>query len=156
MTPSRRLAVFILALLLPTMAGAAGDPFMGTWHLNKAKSTIARDPGVKSKIIAFSPAPGGGTITETVEMLAGGEPQVTRLSYVYGKYVAQGRTDLDSFKVDKNGRTMFWTAQLKGKPLARLQVDMSPDGRQLTFRYLSDTRDSSGAATKDRYVYDRG
>ena len=43
-------------LALPAFAiGAASDPFLGTWRLSKARSTIADDPGVKSKEFVFSP-----------------------------------------------------------------------------------------------------
>ena len=143
--------------LLPyAMACATDDPFYGGWRLDKARSTIAHDPGVKSKEIVFAPAPGGGTITETLEMISGeGGKQVSRLSYVRGRFTPQRRPDLDAFEVTEKGRTMFWTAQLRGKTIARLRVDLSPDGDTMTFRYLSAVSDPTGAVTKDRYVYER-
>ena len=153
----RRLAAGLALALLPaSIASAADDPFLGHWRLDKTKSTIGHDPGVKTKQIVFSPAAGGGTITETLEMAAGNsEKKVSRLSYVYGKFMPQARPDLDAFEVTKSGHRMFWTARLKGKTIARLQVDLSPDGKEMTFRYLSAASDPTGAVTRDRYVYER-
>lgn len=153
-------------LLLPGVAQAlaplavppAGDRFMGRWRLDKAKSTIAHDPGVKSKEIVFAPAPGGGgLITETLEM-ASGPPgkHVTHMNFVYGRCVKQAEPGMDAFCVEAAGPDrVFWTAQKGGEPLARLQLDLSPGGDQLTFRYLASAADPTGKVTADRYVYDR-
>lgn len=151
-----RLLAAPLALLLAA-ASPAGDRFMGTWRLDKVKSRIAVDPGVKSKEIVFAPAPGGGVITETLEMKSGaGGRQVTRLRFVYGRFTPQSRPGIDSFAVNKEGADrIYWTARLKGATVARLRVDLSADGRELTFRYLYSAADRTGKVTADRYVYDR-
>lgn len=157
-TVFQRLVGLAVAFLLPVAAIAADDPFLGSWRLDKAKSTIAHDPGVKIKQIVISPtAAGGGTITETLEMIAGhGEQDVSKLDYVYGQVTPQPRSDIDGFSVVKQGtHRVFWIALLKGKEIARLQVDVSSDGKEMTFRYLSAAADPTGAVTKDRYVYDR-
>ena len=65
----RWIASLALALMfLPTTANAATDPFLGTWRLDKTKSIIGRDPGVKSKEFVFSPTAEGVMITETVDL----------------------------------------------------------------------------------------
>jgi hypothetical protein len=153
----RWIAGFALALLLPVAAYAADDPFLGTWHLDKAKSTIAHDPGVKMKEFVFSPAGEGVAITETLEMIAGnGEKQVSHLAYVYGKSTPQTGAGFDTLSVVKTGaNSVLWTAQLKGKTLAELQVTVSSDGKEMVFRYLSTAADPTGEVTKDRYVYDK-
>lgn len=159
-------ALLVSALLLLPFASqaavknapsAGADLFMGSWRLDKPKSKIGNDPGVKSKEIVIAPSSGGGTITETLEMNSGeGGRQVTRLTFTYGKFVAQHRPDIDAFCVEKAGpHRIFWTARHKGKPVGRLQVDLSKDGQQLTFRYLSSAADPTGKVTSDRYVYDR-
>lgn len=144
-------------LLLPVAAQAAGDPFMGTWRLDKAKSIIANDPGVKSKEIVIAPVSGGGTITETLEMKSGeGGKKITHLTFVYGKFVPQAQPGIDAFSVAKGGPDrVFWTARAKGKIVARLQVDLSKSGQEMTFRYLSSAADPASKVTSDRYVYDR-
>ncbi len=153
----RRIIALAVALLLPVAAIAADDPFIGSWRIDRAKSTIAHDPGVKNKEIVISPAPNGGTITETLEMVsAPGEKQVSRLTYVYGQFTPQDRADLDAFLVVRSGdRRVLWTARRKGETIARLQADVSEDGKELTFRYLFSAADPSGKVTEDRYVYDR-
>ncbi|WP_116089720.1 hypothetical protein [Sphingomonas crusticola] len=146
-----------LLLLVPVAANAADDPFLGSWRLDKAKSVIAHDPGVKTKQFVFSPNGEGVMITETLEMEAGnGEKQVTHLPYVYGKFTPQPGPGFDALSVVKtDSRTALWTAQAKGKIVAQLEVVVSGDGKEMTFRYLSTAADPTGAVTKDRYVYDK-
>lgn len=150
-----RSAIASLLVLLPVAAHAADDPFMGTWRLDKAKSSIGKDPGVKNKVIVFSPGPGGGAIVENLEM-ASGQKQTTRLTFVYGELAPQTEAGLDAFAVVKASDTReFWVAQLKGKVVALLQVDVSADGKEMTFRYLATVADPTGKVMSDRYVYDR-
>jgi hypothetical protein len=154
---SRWIAAIVAALLLTGVAKAADDPFLGTWRLDKAKSTIAHDPGVKSKEFVFEPTAEGVMITETLEMLSGdGGKQVSRLPYAYGKPTPQAGPGFDSLLVEKTGsNAALWTVSLKGKALARLEVIVSPDGKEMAFRYLSSAADPTGEVAKDRYVYVR-
>ena len=152
----RWIAAIAAGLVLAGAAnGAARDPFLGSWTLDKAKSTIAHDPGVKSKTFLFSPTPDGVLVTETLEMLSG-EKQSSRLPYAYGRKVAQAGPGFDSLLVEKTGRrSATWTVSLKDKVLSKLAVLVSPDGREMAFRYLESAADRTGEVTKDRYVYVR-
>ena len=151
----RWISAMISACLLASIANAADDPFLGTWQLDKAKSTIARDPGVKSKTFLFSPTPDGVLITERLEMLSG-ETQTSRLPYAYGRKVPQSGPGFDSLLVEKTGpRSATWTVSLKDKVLSRLAVVVSADGREMAFRYLESAADPTGEVTRDRYVYDK-
>ena len=153
---TRWLAAIAATLLLATAATAADDPFLGTWRLDLAKSTIAHNPGVKSKEFVLSPTAEGVMITETLELLAGGDRQVTRLPYTYGKPVPQAGPGFDALLVEKTGeRTALWTVLLNGKPLSQLQVTVSPDGKEMAFRYLMRSSDPTGETLKDRMVYVR-
>ena len=150
------IAGFILALL-PIVANAAGDPFLGTWRLNTAKSIIATDPGVKSKEFVFAPSAEGVLITETLEMLSeNGKKHVSKIPYTYGKSTPQAGPSIDALLVVKSdSHTAFWTAQAKGQVVAQLQVNLSSDGKQMTFRYLWSAADPTGKAFNDRYVYEK-
>jgi hypothetical protein len=154
-TSIRLVAGMASVLLAAGAAYAADDLFLGVWHLDKSRSIIGKDPGVKNKEIVIAQTPEGGLITETVETVTGnGEKQVARLPFAYGKFVPQAGPGMDAFSVYKTGdHTMFWVAQMKGQTVAKLQVDLSPDGRQLTFRYLSKASDPDPALERDRYVY---
>ncbi|WP_260600033.1 hypothetical protein [Sphingomonas endolithica] len=153
----RTLAGLILALFLPVTANAADDPFLGTWRLNKARSIIATDPGVKSKEFVFAPSADGVLITETLELLAEpGKKHVSQIPYTYGKSTPQAGPGLDALLVVKaDSHTAFWTAQAKGQVVSQLQVNLSSDGKQMTFRYLWSAADPAGKASNDRYVYDK-
>jgi hypothetical protein len=153
----RTLAGLILALLLATTANAAEDPFLGTWRLNKTRSIIATDPGVKSKEFVFAPSADGVLITETLEMLAEhGKKHVSQIPYTYGKSTPQAGPGLDALLVVKaDSHTAFWTAQAKGQVVSQLQVNLSSDGKQMTFRYLWSAADPAGKSFSDRYVYEK-
>ena len=156
---TRWIAGLALASLLPIAAHAADDPFLGTWRFNPAKSTLPAELAkqVKSKEFVFAPTADGVMVTETLELTsANGKKQVSHLPYAYGKFTPQTGAGLDAFSVVKTGtNTALWTTQLKGKDISKLQVDVSSDGKEMTFRYLSSAADPTGRVTQDRYVYDR-
>jgi membrane dipeptidase len=135
----------------------ADDPFLGRWRLNKAKSTIGQDPGVTNKEFVFAPTADGITITETLELASeNGKKRVSQLRYAYGIPTPQPGPGMDTFLVEKTGSdTALWTVQLKGKTLAKLQVAISNDGKEMAFRYLFAASDPTGKVTNDRYVYDK-
>jgi len=153
----RLIAGFTLALLSPIAANAADDPFLGTWRLNKTKSIIAKDPGVKSKEFVFAPSAEGVLITETLEMLSeNGKKHVSQIPYAYGKSTPQAGPGIDALLVVKaDSHTAYWTAQAKGQVVSQLQVNLSADGKRMTFRYLWSASDPTGSAFNDRYVYDK-
>lgn len=154
---ARMIVGLLLSLLPPVAAYAADDPFFGTWRLDKMKSIIANDPGVKSKAFVFAPSADGVLITETLEMLSEkGEKHVSQLRYAYGKLMPQGRSDIDSLLVVKaDSRTFYWIVEAKGHVASQLQIDLSADGKRMTFRYLWSAGDPAGKALNDRYVYER-
>ena len=155
-TMMRWIAAIAATLMLATAANAADDPFLGTWRLDKTKSTIAHDPGVKSKEFVLSPTAEGVMITETLELTSGGEKQVSHLPYAYGKAVPQPGPGFDALLVEKtDSHTALWTVTLQGKILSQLQVTVSPDGKEMAFRYLLRTSDPTGETLKDRMVYVR-
>jgi hypothetical protein len=153
----RLIAGVILATLLPVAAHAADDPFLGTWRLDKARSIIASDPGVKNKEFVFAPSTEGVLITETLEMLSeNGKKHVSQIPYAYGKSTPQAGPGMDALLVVKaDDNTAYWTVQGKGKILSQLQVNVSNDGKQMTFRYLWSASDPAGKQFNDRYVYER-
>lgn len=156
MNPIMRLiATVLLATLGPVAAQAADDPFIGSWHLDKALSTIGKDPGVKSKVFVFTPTADGVLISETLEMLAEpGKQQHSTIPYAYGKSTPQANPGLDTlFVVKGDDLTAYWTGLEKGKVVAQLQVNVSADRKRMTFRYLWAAADPSGKVVADRYVY---
>lgn len=154
---ARWIAGLALTLLLPLAAHAAEDPFLGSWHLDKARSIIASDPGVKSKDFVFAPSAQGVLITETLEMLSeNGRKHVSQIPYVYGQPTPQAGPGIDIMLVVKaDSHTAYWTALNKGQLIAQLRVVVSPDGKRMTFRYLWNAADPAGKAFNDRYVYER-
>src|SRR3569623_1341422 len=130
-------AAVAATLMLAGAANAADDPFLGIWRLDLAKSTIAHNPGVKSKEFVLSPTADGVMITETLEIVGDPEQHVTHLPYTYGKPVPQPGPGFDALLVEKPAsHTATWTAMLTGQPLSRLAVVVSPDGKEMAFRYV--------------------
>lgn len=152
----RWVAALAATLLLAGAATAADDPFLGTWRLDLARSTIAHNPGVKSKEFVLSPTADGVMITETLEIVGDPEKHVSHLPYTYGKPTPQPGPGFDALLVEKTGdHSATWTALLKGQPLSKLEVVVSPDGKLMTFRYVLRTADPTGETLKDRMVYVR-
>lgn len=151
------IAGVVLATLLPISAHAAGDPFLGTWRLDKAKSIIGSDPGVKSKEFVFAPSADGVLITETLELASeNGKQHVSQIPYAYGKSTPQAGPGMDTLLVVKaDDKTAYWTVQGKGQILSQMQVNVSNDGKQMTFRYLWAASDPAGERFTDRYVYEK-
>lgn len=151
----RLVAGAVLATLLPIAAHAATDPFLGSWRLDKTRSIIASDPGVKNKEFVFAPSADGVLITETLEMASeNGQKHVSQIPYAYGKSTPQAGPGMDALLVVKaDDHTAYWTVQGKGQVLAQLQVNVSDDGKQMTFRYLWAASDPAGKQFNDRYVY---
>lgn len=153
----RLIAGVVLATMLPIAAHAAADPFLGTWRLDKTRSIIGSDPGVKSKEFVFAPSADGVLITETLELTSeNGKKHVSQIPYVYGKSIPQAGPGMDALLVVKaDDKTAYWTVQGKGQILSQLQVNLSDDGKQMTFRYLWSASDPAGERFNDRYVYEK-
>jgi|GEM_PF-4435022 len=151
----RLLAGLLLTVLLPLTAQAADDPFIGAWQLDMARSTIADNPGVKSKQFVFAPSADGVLITETLELLAeDGKKHVSQIPYSYGQVTPQAGPGIDGLLVVKaDSHTAYWTALGGGKILSQMQVVVSSDRTQMTFRYLWAAGDPTGSRFNDRYVY---
>lgn len=154
---ARLIVGLVIATSSVTAAHAADDPFLGTWRLNKARSIIATDPGVKSKEFVFAPSAEGVLITETLELMSeNGKRHVSQIPYAYGKSTPQAGPGIDSLLVVKaDSHTAFWTVQAKGQVISQLQVNVSDDGRLMTFRYLWNAADPDGKVFNDRYVYEK-
>jgi hypothetical protein len=151
----RCLTAFVATLLLAAVANAADDLFLGTWRLDLVKSTIAHNPGLKSKEFVLSPTTDGIMITETLE-LTSGEKQVSHLPFVYGQPTPQAGPGFDALLVEKvDSHHVRWNVMLKGQTLSQLLVTVSPDGKEMAFRYLLRASDPTGATLKDNMVYVR-
>ena len=147
----------VLAAVAPSAASAADDLFLGTWRLNKTISTIGKDPGVKSKEFVFTPSADGVLISETLVLQSEpGKSLHSQIPYAYGKSTPQASPGLDTlFVVKGDSRTAYWTGLDKGKVVAQLQINLSDDGKRMTFRYLWSAADTTGKVVNDRYVYEK-
>ncbi|MEH6789173.1 hypothetical protein [Parasphingorhabdus sp.] len=151
----RLIAGLLLTALLPLAAQAADDPFLGAWQLDIERSTIADNPGVKSKQFVFAPSADGVLITETLELMSeDGKKHVSQIPYSYGQVTPQAGPGIDGLLVVKaDSHTAYWTALGSGKVLSQMQVVVSSEGTQMTFRYLWAAGDPTGSRFNDRYVY---
>jgi len=154
-----RWILWAAALLLPGLAKAADDPFLGTWRLNHAKSIVPPDYDVKTKQFLFAPDGEGVTMTETVTSVSpNGENATYHLPYVNGgRFTPQNASPLyDQMSVVlTDPRTMLWTLRLNGKDIAQARVALSADRREMTMHYLWNVADPTGKIASYRYVYDR-
>jgi hypothetical protein len=131
-----RFAVMALGLLAVSAGlGAAGDPLIGTWKLNAAKSKFSAGPRPQGATIKYE-AFGANGIKVTAEITdPQGKSTVTEYSGSFdGKDVpVTGSADADTASMKRlNAYTTEVTNKKSGKVTTILRRVVSKDGKTLT------------------------
>ncbi len=132
------LAVFFgvaLAATSITLAAAAGDPFLGTFAMNAAKSKADPGPLAQSTSVKTEDV-GGGKIKTTVDAVAAdGTKEHWEATYIRdGKdYAATGNPNFDTVAVTlSDPNTINVTEKKAGKVVATIVGKLSADGKTIT------------------------
>lgn len=116
-------------------AAPAGNPIMGTWKLNVAKSTFIPGPGWRSQMRTYRATPGGGVSVEWIGVGASGEAMhVSFVSRLDGKdYPMVGSANYDTLNaVPVDAFTVKSEEKREGKIVGIAMRRVSPDGKVLT------------------------
>lgn len=135
-------------------AGAAGDPVIGSWKLNTAKSTGAQVP--KSDVRTYSASADGGIRLSYKRVGADGKEVSVQATYKYdGKdYPVTGAPDFDTLNARHiANNTAQFTLKRKGKPVGTTMRTVSRDGKTLTL--TTRRADAKGEMTTTTLVFDR-
>jgi hypothetical protein len=125
----------MLAVLVPAIVGAqAGDPVLGTWKLNLAKSTYSAGGAPKSQTRTYTAA-GKGYKFVAKGVDAAGKASTTEFTVSYdGKFVpATGNPAFDSIMVKRVDANTVEATQKKGNKVVSVTTRVvSKDGKTIT------------------------
>jgi len=134
---------------------AQGDPFLGTWVLNVAKSKYQPGPPPKDQTSIYE-ASGQGVKVTTKATDAAGKPTTTAYTAGYdGKdYPVTGNADWDALALRRvNPNTLELTRKKAGKVVQTGTNVVSADGKTRTV--TSTGVDAQGRKINNIAVYDR-
>jgi hypothetical protein len=125
----------LLALAAPTAhAAPLGNPIVGTWTLNVAKSTFTPGPGWRSQTRVYRAAPGGVSVDWTGVGASGEAMNVSFISRLDGKdYPMVGSANYDTLNaVPVDAFTVRSEEKRDGKVVGVAVRRVSADGKVLT------------------------
>jgi len=137
-------------------AAPLGNPIVGTWKLNVAKSTFIPGPGWRSQTRTYRAAPGGGVSVVWTGVGASGEAMhVSFISRLDGKdYPMKGSANYDTLNAVRiDALTAKSEEKRDGKIVGIAVRTVSPDGKVLTI--TDDGTNRKGQKFSQVLVFDR-
>jgi hypothetical protein len=148
-----------MLLAVPALTGAqavpSGDPVLGTWQLNVARSQFTPGPGWQSQIRVYQATPEGVAVNWTGVDAKGGKMQVS-YTYAYDgrDYPMLGSASYDTLNAVRiDERTVRSEEKRDGKTVGIAVRTVSPDGKVLTITDEGTTR--RGQHFSQLLVFDR-
>ena len=152
---SIRLGRLLAVLLGAAIFAWAADPVVGTWELNKAKSTYLPGPAPKNETRIYDEQPGGVRVTvRTIE--ADGSSTTVHISANYdGKdYPVTGDGEINAIALKKvNEYTAEATLMHGGNVVATAVRELSRDSKTMTITYKGTDRE--GRRVNNKAVYEK-
>ena len=152
---SIRLGRLLAVLLGAAIFAWAADPVVGTWELNKAKSTYLPGPAPKSETRIYDAQPEGVRITvRTIE--ADGRSITVYISANYdGKdYPVMGGGEINAIALKKVDEYTSEATLMHGSiPVATAVREVSRDGKTMTITYKGTDRE--GGQVNNKAVYQK-
>jgi hypothetical protein len=147
----------LLAIATPIAAvsAQAGDPVIGTWELNVAKSKYTPGPAPKSETRTYTAAAKGFTFSSKGVDAQGNPTNVTFAAPLDGKYHPMiGSPTADSIMLKRIDANTTESTQKKGaKVVTTTTRVISKDGKTLTT--TSKGTDAAGKPTSAVMVFDK-
>ncbi len=146
-----------LVLMLPAsrLVAQAGDPAMGTWVLNVAKSKYEPGPPPKSLTRTYTAAANGYRFTSDGVSASGQKTHVEFTAVFDGKYhPMSGTSTADAIMVKRIDARTVESIQMKGaKEVMRTTRVVSNDGKVLTS--TAKGTDAAGKPTSNVEVFEK-
>jgi len=147
----------MLAAVVPAALATAqaGDPVLGTWTLNVAKSKYSLGPAPKSQTRTYT-ATANGYKFSSKGVDAEGKPTTTEFTTAYdGKFHAvTGSATIDSIMVKRiDANTTEATQTKAGKLVSKTTRVISKDGKTLTS--TANGKNAAGKAYTNVEIYDK-
>ena len=152
---SRRMLIVLLAALAwPTGLPAQNEPFLGTWELNLAKSSITRGGPPKSETVVNIPEPGGFRSFLIVMTATAANVEVHHYNFDGNFHQTEGGDPRElSFK-RVNANTIDQDTRRNGVITANRRIEVSRDGKTMTYT-ASGTTGGGQKYTNDTRVYEK-
>jgi hypothetical protein len=150
------LSVVALAAIWPQEALAQGNPFVGTWVLNVAKSKYTPGPPPKSQTVVWEAAGQGVKVSTTgVDATGKATAPTGYTSNLDGKDVAvAGNPDWDMTSLKRvDANTLAFTRKKSGKVVQEGTITVSKDGKTRT--NVTTGVNAQGQKINNTAVYDR-
>jgi hypothetical protein len=145
----------IISVFAAGSALAAGDPAVGTWTLNGAKSHFSKGHGLKSETRTYTEGADGTSLS--ISGIAEDGSTITQSAtwkYDGKDYPVMGWKNADTISLTKvNGSTVTSTLKSAGKPVATTTRTISGHGKILTLTTKSS--DDKGHKYTDVDVFDK-
>jgi hypothetical protein len=145
----------LLALTLPALTPAQqGDPAIGTWKLNVARSRYSPGPAPKTSTLTIEPSGTGLRVTASSIGSDGTPTTIRYTANIDGKdYKVIGSSDYDTVALTRKGAIVEGTRKKEGKAIQTYTREISADGRTMTV--TSTGRNASGQRINNIAVYDK-
>ena len=152
---SIRLGRLLAVLLGAAIFAWAADPVVGTWELNKAKSTYLPGPAPKNETRIYDEQPEGVRVTvRTIE--ADGSSTTVHISANYdGKdYPVTGDGEINAISLKKVDEYTAEATLMHGSNVVATAVrEVSSDRKTMTITYKGTDRD--GRPVNNKAVYEK-
>jgi hypothetical protein len=149
-------AVIVLAAALaaPATLTAQNEAFLGIWELNLARSSITRGAAPRSELVANVEEPGGFKSTLSVVTDRSTSVEIHHYRFDGAFYQTDGADPRElSFKrID--ARTIEQQTRRNGQVTVTRRIELSPDGRTMTFT-ASGTTGGGQPYANDIRVYEK-
>ena len=145
----------LAAMLAFTTVAVAGNPVVGTWELDVAKSKFSPGPAPKSDTRTYTESADGMTMTWTSTAADGKVMNVKSTFKADGKdYPLTGSPNFDTLTLKQvDGNTVHSIQKKAGKVVGETTRTVSKDGKELTL--ASKGTGADGVAYDNVMVYDR-
>jgi hypothetical protein len=150
----RAFVVLVAALAYPAVSSAQNEPFLGTWELNLAKSSITRGAPPRIETVVNISEPGGFRSMLAVVNERATSVEIHHYNFDGGFHQTEGSDPRElSFKrIDRN--RIEQETRRNGQITVTRRIAISSDGRTMTFT-ASGTTGGGQKYTNDTRVYEK-
>jgi hypothetical protein len=151
---SRTIFVMLLSAIAWAGLDAQTEPFLGTWEMSLAKSSITRGAPPRGETIVNVAEPGGYQSTLTVVGASSTNVEIHHFIFDGDFHQTEGGDPRElSFKrIDRN--TIEQQTRRKGETTVIRRIELSPDGKTMTYT-ASGVTGSGTKYSNDTRVYER-
>jgi hypothetical protein len=149
----RMIAVVAVLALAPGVR-AQGDPHLGTWKLNLAKSKYTAGQAPKSSTVVVAAAGQGIKVSSDTVLADASSRKISYTANFDGKDVpVMGTPDYDMVSVTRSGTTINGIRKKGGKQVQTFTTTVSADGKTRTT--TSTGTNAAGQKVDNSQVYDK-